>query len=319
MARAARILFTLLLAPAIATAVPAAAPAGAAPAPRSAVGAAPASPIAYEHETRDEPALHLHVVTVDLTDPDVSLAVRPAGDDPDGAGPWQTTLARTSAVAAREDLDVAVNGDFFATKGVMEVAGRKLPYVVGNWARVTGYAMSDGDAWAKPAKGFRPVLAASADNKVTIAARAPGLPRDATQAVSGSAVIVFNGKPFGADGDLAPRTAAGVDRAGKRLVLLVVDGRRPGYSEGLSIRKLAEEMVRLGCWSAINLDGGGSSTLVTRDPETGRHRVRNRPSDGHDLPLPLSIERPVANVLGVRIAETPATQRVVEPDEAAEE
>ena len=263
----------------------------------------PANPITYEHETRDDPPMHLHVVTVDLTDPAVSLVVRPAGADPDGDGPWQTTLARTSDVAARDDLDLAVNGDFFAAKDVKEFLGRKVPYFAGNWARVSGPAATDGVHWSKPDKGFRPSLSISAGNRVTIASRAVEVPKDARQVIGGSQVIVANGKPFGPDADAAPRTAAGVDKAGKRLVLLVVDGRRTGYSAGLSIRKLGEEMVRLGCWSAINLDGGGSSTLVMRNPDTGRHEVRNRPSDGHDLPLSLSVERPVANVLGVRVAK----------------
>lgn len=300
----------LLLVTALAPAAPPA-PLAAAP---PAAAARRALPVTYEHETRQDPAMHLHVVTVDLSDPAVSLVVRRAGGDPDGAGPWQTTLMRTSEVAARENLDVAVNGDFFATREARQVGGHKLPYLAGSWARVMGYGTSDGVAWSKPAKGFRPVLAVSPGNRLTIAARAIHVPRDAVQMVSGSEVIVFNGRPFGAAAgdELAPRTAAGVDKAGKRLVLLVVDGRRPGYSEGMSIRKLAEEMVRLGCWSAINLDGGGSSTLVTRDPETGDRAVRNRPSDGNDLPVALSIERPVANVLGVRIARLNA-DAVAEP------
>lgn len=313
------ILLLMLLAPAAAAPAPAAPPAPAASSAPSPAVVAPAGPVVYRHEVRKDPALHLHVVTVDLTDPAVSLVVHPAGDDPDGPGPWHTTLARTSAVAQREDLDVAVNGDFFATRAAREIAGRKVPYLVGSWARVSGYATSDGQAWATPRKGFRPSLAVSGDRTARIVTRAHEMPRDARQVVSGSEVIVFRGKPFGADGMPAPRTAAGVDRDGTRLVLLVVDGRQPGYSEGLSIRELGDEMVRLGCWSAINLDGGGSSTLVTRDPDTGRHRVRNRPSDGHDLPLPLAIERPVANVLGVRLLETPAATTEAEPVEPSEE
>ena len=70
---------------------------------------------------------------------------------------------------------------------------------------------------------------------------------------------------------------------------------------GMSEEELADEMIRLGCTDALNLDGGGSSTLVMRDETDGRRRVMNRPSDGHDLPIPLSIERPVACVLGVQV------------------
>ena len=62
-------------------------------------------------------------------------------------------------------------------------------------------------------------------------------------------------------------------------------------------------MIRLGCTSALNLDGGGSSTMVRKfGPKDWR--VVNTPSDGSQLEfIPLSIERPVANVLGIRILQ----------------
>ena len=187
-----------------------------------------AEPVEYTHEVREAPAMHLHVVTVDLGDAAVSLHVSRAGEDPDGAGPWQTTLMRPSDVATRDKLDVAVNGDPFEVEGGHQLAGMKLPYVAGARARVMGYATSDGVAWAKPAKGFRPALVVSAGNRVSIVSRAVDMPRGARQIVGGFGVIVVNGRPFGTDDPRAPRTAVGVDRSGKRLVLLVVDGRRPG-------------------------------------------------------------------------------------------
>jgi hypothetical protein len=72
-------------------------------------------------------------------------------------------------------------------------------------------------------------------------------------------------------------------------------------------------MIRQGCTEALNLDGGGSSTLVMRDETDGQAKVKNRPSDGHDVRIPLSIERPIACVLGIRIdrpasAEAAATR-----------
>lgn len=69
-----------------------------------------------------------------------------------------------------------------------------------------------------------------------------------------------------------PRTAAGV-RADGMLVLAVVDGRQPGIGVGLSIAELASLMTELGCLDAINLDGGGSSTMVVRGKPV------NSPSD----------------------------------------
>lgn len=70
-----------------------------------------------------------------------------------------------------------------------------------------------------------------------------------------------------------PRSMIGMDDQG-RLMLVVVDGRQAGYSEGLGVAQTAELMKRLGAVEAMNLDGGGSSVLVTAG--TG---IVNRPSD----------------------------------------
>ncbi len=70
-----------------------------------------------------------------------------------------------------------------------------------------------------------------------------------------------------------PRTAVGVTAAGK-VLLVVVDGRQPRWSVGATLHELAGIMRRLGAVDALNLDGGGSSTMVVRGT------VVNRPSDG---------------------------------------
>ncbi len=69
-----------------------------------------------------------------------------------------------------------------------------------------------------------------------------------------------------------PRTLAGVTGTGA-LLLVTVDGRRPGYSAGVSLPEAARLMRDLGAVDALNLDGGGSSTMVFGG------RVVNRPSD----------------------------------------
>lgn len=78
-----------------------------------------------------------------------------------------------------------------------------------------------------------------------------------------------------------PRTAVGL--RGRTLCVVAVDGRQPGYSMGMTLLELAELMLSLGCTEAINLDGGGSTTLWVRGG------VVNSPSDG--------FERRVANAL----------------------
>lgn len=60
-----------------------------------------------------------------------------------------------------------------------------------------------------------------------------------------------------------PRTMAGVDRHG-RLLLVTVDGRQPGVSEGFTLGEAARFMRSLGAVQALNLDGGGSSAMVVK-------------------------------------------------------
>lgn len=77
-----------------------------------------------------------------------------------------------------------------------------------------------------------------------------------------------------------PRTALGV-RADGVVVVLSADGRTP-LAAGLSLEELAEVMRALGCREAINLDGGGSTTLwaaALEDRDAGRSGIANRPCD----------------------------------------
>ena len=89
-----------------------------------------------------------------------------------------------------------------------------------------------------------------------------------------------------------------LDAAGTTLLLVVVDGRQPNYSGGVTLPELADLVVEFGGWAALNLDGGGSSTLVAEGPD-GRPRVLNSPIHGRHPP---GRERPVANHLGVYAA-----------------
>ena len=90
-----------------------------------------------------------------------------------------------------------------------------------------------------------------------------------------------------------PRTAVGIARGGRRLLLVVVDGRQQPYSDGMSLLELAKLLLALGARDAINLDGGGSTTLLYADPDSaGALRIANRPSDREG-------ERPVGDALAI--------------------
>lgn len=91
---------------------------------------------------------------------------------------------------------------------------------------------------------------------------------------------------------LNPRTAAGIASHGRRLFLVVIDGRQASYSIGTTTRETAELLRAIGAVDAVNLDGGGSSALVVRSAGDAAPRVVNRPSDAAG-------ERPVGDALAV--------------------
>ena len=91
-----------------------------------------------------------------------------------------------------------------------------------------------------------------------------------TQMVGGQPMIVSKGVVLDTQGAIdhlvnrEPRTAVGFSGDKKKLVLLVVDGRQPGVSEGVTSRQLADIMIYTGCTEAMNFDGGGSTDLYNR-------------------------------------------------------
>jgi exopolysaccharide biosynthesis protein len=233
---------------------------------------------------------------IDLKDPRVTVHVARGGPDPDGVGPWLTTLMPTSEIAGRENYDAAINGDFFDAQATRDIEGRNTGYVRGKAAAPVGMAMSDGVLWHRP-RTPRPYLEITDSKIARLEDGKPPIDAAAREMVGGSQIIVRNGHPIMFTNAFAtgrhPRTAVGIDASGTQLTFLVVDGRQPELSIGMSLAELSEEMVRLGCAAAINLDGGGSTTLVYRNPETKKLEVMNSPSD--------TKERSVADVLGVAV------------------
>lgn len=80
-----------------------------------------------------------------------------------------------------------------------------------------------------------------------------------------------------------PRTVLGV-KADGTLLLYVIDGRKANHSGGVSLTMLANELLALGCQSAVNLDGGGSSAMSVRLPGGSACTTVNSPSDGTERP-----------------------------------
>jgi Phosphodiester glycosidase/FlgD Ig-like domain len=133
-----------------------------------------------------------------------------------------------------------------------------------------------------------------------------------TDAIGGGPMIVRNGRAVWNAGEgflptqlgpRNPRTAVGQRRDGK-ILLVAVDGRRRGYSVGLTNFELAQAMVRLGAVTASALDSGGSTTMAFDG------KLLNRPSDPGG-------ERAVADSLSIfytGVYAPPAAQQVISPN-----
>ena len=109
-------------------------------------------------------------------------------------------------------------------------------------------------------------------------------------AVNGRQLLVVNGvaqkASQGNNVPPAPRTAVGFSEDGRKMFVLTADGRQPAFADGLGLDELAAMMIELGAFNAVNLDGGGSTTMVARTPGGTTARVENRPSDGAERPDP---------------------------------
>lgn len=106
-----------------------------------------------------------------------------------------------------------------------------------------------------------------------------GLQGHPQMAISGNHFLVHDGIIRAVDDrEMHPRTAVGVDADTGEVLLLVIDG-RSDRSRGYTMVELANLMIDLGADEAVNLDGGGSSTMVAKN-RNGAMAVLNRPSDG---------------------------------------
>lgn len=240
--------------------------------------------IVHRRFARSEPRpLVVNVATVSLDTPGLTLVPTPAA--PRGCLPARTT----SAFLREQRVQLAVNAQFFyACAGSAELdalePGQPLR-PVGVYA-VAGEVVVD-EPWLGNALYVGEDGSASFERPARI-----------HHAISGRHRLVEDGRATTSDdGMLAPRVALGLDAARRRLLIVLVDGRQRGWSEGMTLPELSVLLVELGAHDAIELDGGGSATLVT-EGEDGRPVVLSSPI--HER-IP-GRERPVANHLGVRVS-----------------
>ncbi|MBI2892145.1 MAG: phosphodiester glycosidase family protein [Deltaproteobacteria bacterium] len=222
--------------------------------------------VLHLHRTTGAPS-DIHALIVNLEHPAVDMVVTAEADK----------YSTTSEFAGRYGAVVATNGDY------ADSTSDYVPY---------GICVANGTRWSRD-NGRAPMWAALFDaNDVGRIRTSPAeTPAGTWNALGGTPVVVENGAAVdfgGAVGasDRHPRTGVGFADDGRRMIWVVVDGRRSG-ARGMTWTELGQLLVELGAQKGLNLDGGGSSTMYI-SAEGG---VQNVPSDGS--------ERTIINHLGL--------------------
>jgi hypothetical protein len=249
-------------------------------------------------ETEPRP-LAMHVVLIDLKTAGLRFHLTPH------RGPQDTIKQTTLAFLAEQKAQLAINAHFFEPW--------PPPSPDPGAADLVGLAACDGQVYspfeADPPKpqairSNAPAINIDPDNSASIVHRNLADPTGRTviepvrlwTALAGNEQILTAGVITAGTGswDSMPNPRTVVGLAPGRLVLLVVDGRQPGRSEGLNTREAAAILKNdYGVTDAINLDGGGSTALCLADPTP---RIVNRPVGQKDAPGTL---RPVGSSLVV--------------------
>lgn len=250
--------------------------------------------VTHQHLERAAPRkLSIHVLQVDLSARGIRSEVA-AGRDPDGKGGADATLAPPDELAASTGMIAAINTNAWGM--LPDTKGRNPGYTSGAKVDVLGWVVENGAPRSVRQAGYPScwldgdgrcrIGSLSKDGDVTVNPRSP------CWAVSGFRIILQQGKVcVQPDKVLHPRTAIGISADGKRMTWMVVDGRQPGHSLGVSEEELGRLLLEQGCSEGMNLDGGGSTVLLLKHRTKGLVPA-NRPSGFTGM-------RPVPVILGL--------------------
>ncbi len=220
----------------------------------------------YLHRSTDNPKWDMHLLFLDLTDPAIRLTTTPP----------EERRSTTSKFANRKKVQLAINGDFCNP-------GKFVPW---------GLTIGEGKRWpdAPDDNAERSVVLIGGNVVQLTPPEAVVKPEPwVRDAMGGQPLIVRDGALHDDWAERHPRTALGVSKDRKTLILLVVDGRQKELSVGMTGHEMGRVFLEFGAWMAMNLDGGGSSTVWMEGKG-----VLNHPSDGS--------ERTVMNHLGIYAA-----------------
>lgn len=239
----------------------------------------------FRQEMQSPRKMVAHVLAVDMRATGLKSLVTP----PSHASGLICTR-RTSKFLEEFGLQIAINGDGFSYPDQNEFPPSQYCPNGGEPVDVNSYAASRGTVYSQRWES-RPILYINKNNEVSF-----NQPSGAVfNAISGDRMLVDKGKRAAnlESQSVEPRTAVGLNQNGRWLFMVVIDGRQAGYSQGATFPELADFMISLGSYTALNLDGGGSSAIVIESVMGGPF-VLNSPIEGM---IPGN-EAEVANHLG---------------------
>jgi len=232
--------------------------------------------------------LKIHAVRIDLTEPTIKFKVTPSN----GSAPGEASSQTTSQFLESQKCQVAINGSMF--EPAQRFSGKPM--------EILGWSVSNGVEYSKIAKNLHSI-GIDKDNNISYGRPAVTNSGEVQHGLGGLWMVLQDGELTNdKERKLDPRTIIGSSKDSKYLFLVVIDGRQPGFSEGVHPVEAGRIMKELGAWNALNLDGGGSSTLVVEN-QIGMGVVVNRPCS----PFLKGIQRPVANHFGVIAKEISQT------------
>ena len=220
-------------------------------------------------------------VALDLERIDVVLT----GADSSGKG--ETRSAFTSDFVKSQNIQLGVNGSPFSKVDILNRPGRPMD-IIG--------VQINGRQFVSPPVESLDALYFLDDGRVLMDSQSR-VPENTVHGLGGFHLLLKEGAVLGGSHSRHPRTVAGITPDGRTLVLAVFDGRQKNRA-GLTTEEAALWMKWLGCSTALNLDGGGSSVMVLKDREGGIHILNSPIHRGRP-----GLERAVGNHLGIRFRQ----------------
>lgn len=252
-------------------------------APAAMVTTKPFRGITYYNIAETLPRVNrIHVVEIDLLATGIRFQITPGNGDPNGSDPGdpngETTVETTRNYVSRVGAQIGINASFFNLGGT---PNNNNGLLVSNGNLLSPH---DGDRW----DSFNVTM----NNVASIVRAGSAGTFDVTpatplyNAVAGSTRLISGGTIVAPPPDggsflgLNPRTAVGVT-ANNKVLLMTVDGRQAGTSDGMTLLEVADRLRAFGAVDGLNLDGGGSTTMVMDFYDDGQGaRVLNTPSAG---------------------------------------